>query len=47
MNKDITELFCFIDDFCNAIDKNVADELPSNGEKLTRIPEMKYSETLQ
>jgi hypothetical protein len=33
MNKDMTEISCFIDDFCNAIDKKFADELLYNGEK--------------
>ncbi|MGL9759580.1 MAG: IS982 family transposase, partial [Wolbachia sp.] len=27
MNKNITELFCLIDDFCNSVDKNFAEKL--------------------
>ncbi|MDN5248348.1 MAG: IS982 family transposase [Wolbachia endosymbiont of Tyrophagus putrescentiae] len=46
MNKNITELFCFIDDFCNEIDKNFAEKLLPNDKKPTRTPEITHSEIL-
>ena len=46
MNKNITELFCLIDDFCNAADKNFAEKLLPNGKKPTRTPEITHSEIL-
>lgn len=46
MNKNITELFCFVDDFCNAVDKNFADKLLQSGKKPTRTPEITHSEIL-
>jgi hypothetical protein len=46
MNKNITELFCFIDDFCNSVDKNFAEKLLPSRKKPTRTPEIKHSEIL-
>lgn len=46
MNKNITELFCFIDDYCKIIDENFANRLLSNGKKPTRVPEITYSEII-
>lgn len=46
MNKNITELFCLIDDFCKAVDKNFADKLLPSGKKPTRTPEITYPEIL-
>lgn len=46
MNKNITELFCFVDDFCKVVDKNFAEKLLPNGRKSTRTPEIKYSEIM-
>lgn len=46
MNKNITELFCFIDDFCNSVDKNFAEKLLPSSKKPTRTPEIKHSEIL-
>lgn len=44
MNKNITELFCLIDDFCNSVDKNFAEKLLPSGKKPTRTPEITHSE---
>ncbi|WCR54575.1 MAG: hypothetical protein PG981_001597 [Wolbachia endosymbiont of Ctenocephalides orientis wCori] len=46
MNKNITELFCFIDDFCNSIDKNFTEKLLPSGKKPTKTPEITHSEIL-
>lgn len=46
MNKNITELFCFVDDFCNAADKNFAEKLLPSRKKPTRTPEITHSEIL-
>ncbi len=46
MNKNITELFCFVDDYCKTIDENFANILLSSGKKPTRVPEIKYSEII-
>lgn len=46
MNKNITELFCFVDDYCKIIDENFANRLLSNGKKPTRVPEITYSEII-
>lgn len=46
MNKNITELFCFIDDYCKIIDENFASRLLANGKKPTRIPKITYSEII-
>lgn len=47
MKKDITALFCFVDDFCIVSDKLVNScYLPEGTKKATRIPEMSYSEIL-
>lgn len=46
MNKNITELFCLIDDFCNAADKNFAEKFLPSGKKPTRTPGITYSEIL-
>ncbi len=47
MNKNVTELFCFVDDYCKIIDKNFAGRLLSNGKKLTRVPEITHSEIIR
>jgi hypothetical protein len=45
MNHDITELFCFVDDFCKAFDEEIAKhQLPQNFKKPTRIPGITNSE---
>lgn len=44
MNKNITELFCLIDDFCNLVDKNFAEKLLPSGKKPTRTTEITHSE---
>ncbi|MBD0392032.1 IS982 family transposase [Wolbachia endosymbiont of Pentalonia nigronervosa] len=46
MNENITELFCFIDDFCNAIDKNFEKKLLPSGKKSSRMPGITHSEIL-
>ncbi|WP_168464681.1 IS982 family transposase [Wolbachia endosymbiont of Ctenocephalides felis wCfeT] len=46
MNKNITELFCFVDDFCKAINKNFAEKLLPSGKKPTRTPEITHSEII-
>jgi hypothetical protein len=46
MDKDITELFCLVDDFCKAIEENFADKLLSSNKKPTRIPEITLSEII-
>jgi transposase len=49
MFEDITELFCFIDDFCNAIQKEIAkNSISSSGapKKPTRAPALAASEIL-
>jgi hypothetical protein len=46
MNKNVTELFCLIDDFCKAIDKNFAGKFLPSGKKPTRTPEITHSEIL-
>ncbi|BDG76699.1 MULTISPECIES: IS982 family transposase [Wolbachia] len=46
MNKNVTELFCFVDDYCKIIDKNFAGRLLSNGKKPTRVPEITHSEII-
>jgi hypothetical protein len=48
MKKDITQLFCFVDDFCKAIDKWMKSKLLSNEylRKATREPDMSDSEII-
>lgn len=46
MSKDITKLFCLIDDFCKDIEKNFADKLLPSGKKPTRVPEITHSEII-
>lgn len=47
MKKDITALFCFVDDFCKASDELInSSYLPSSSKKATRTPEIRYSEIL-
>lgn len=46
MNKNVTELFCFVDDFCKAMNKNFAEKLLPSGKKPTRMPEITHSEIL-
>jgi hypothetical protein len=46
MKKDITELYCFVEDFCRVVDENFANKLLPNGKKPTRTPEITYSEIL-
>ncbi|THA19498.1 IS982 family transposase, partial [Wolbachia endosymbiont of Aedes albopictus] len=43
MNKNVTELFCFVDDFCKAINKNFAEKLLPNSKKPTRTPGITHS----
>ena len=46
MYKDITELYCFIDDFCQAVDHYVAHQgiAAQNQRAPTRTPDMRISE---
>lgn len=46
MKKDITELYCCVEDFCRAVDENFANKFLSNGKKPTRVPEIAHSEIL-
>ncbi|CAQ54157.1 transposase [Wolbachia endosymbiont of Culex quinquefasciatus JHB] len=46
MKKDITELYCCVEDFCRAVDDNFANRFLSNGKKPTRVPEIAHSEIL-
>lgn len=46
MKEKITEIFCCVDDFCNAIDQIFANKLLPSGKKTTRMPEITYSEIL-
>lgn len=46
MKEKITEIFCYVDDFCNAIDQNFANKLLPSGKKLTRMPEINVSEII-
>ncbi|NUX01491.1 IS982 family transposase, partial [Wolbachia endosymbiont of Madathamugadia hiepei] len=46
MHKNITELFCFVDDYCKIIDEKFASILLTNGKKPTRIPAITYSEII-
>lgn len=47
MKKDITALFCFVDDFVKISDKLInSSYLPESRKKATRIPDMEYSEIL-
>ena len=47
MNHDITELFCFIDDFCKAFDEELTKrQLSQNSKKPTRVPGLTSSEIL-
>ncbi|MDV2807395.1 IS982 family transposase, partial [Klebsiella pneumoniae subsp. pneumoniae] len=44
MKKDITELYCFIEDFCRIADEKFSERLISSSKKPTRIPEITTSE---
>lgn len=46
MKKDITELYCCVEDFCCMVDENFANMLVSNGRKPTRIPGITIPEIL-
>lgn len=46
MQKNITELYCFVDDFCYTVDANYADKLLPGDKKRTRVPEITISEIL-
>jgi len=46
MKKDITELYCCVEDFCRTVDDNFASMLLSKGRKPTRIPGITSSEIL-
>lgn len=48
MKKDITNLFCFVDDFCHAVDKWLNEQAITADAKrtLTRIPGMRVSEII-
>jgi hypothetical protein len=46
MKKDITELFCNIDDFCQAIDAYEKSTKMGTSRKPTRIPELTVSECM-
>ncbi|WCR57553.1 MAG: hypothetical protein PG980_000025 [Wolbachia endosymbiont of Ctenocephalides felis wCfeJ] len=37
MKKDITELYCCVEDFCYMVDENFANMLVSNGRKPTIV----------
>ncbi len=39
MHKNITELFCFVDDYCKIIDENLASRLLANGKNLQEYPQ--------
>ncbi len=43
MKKDITELYCFVEDFCCVVDKNFVNRLLSNGKKPTKTPGIMHS----
>ncbi len=40
MKKDITELYCFIEDFCRIADEKISGKLLSSGKNPTRIPKI-------
>lgn len=44
MNKNVTKLFFFVQDFCKAINKNFAEKLLPNSKNPTRTPEITHSE---
>lgn len=44
MKKDITELFCIIDDFCHGLDHHLSSHQLGSSRKATRVPEMSVSE---
>jgi hypothetical protein len=45
MRHDITELFCFVDDFCKEIDDELKKhQLPQSNRKPTRTPGLTDSE---
>ena len=46
MQKNITELYCFADDFCYTVDANYADKPLTRDKKRTRIPGITISEIL-
>jgi hypothetical protein len=46
MKKDITALFCFVDDFVKFSDKWISNSYLPISRKLTRTPEISYSEIL-
>ena len=47
MRYDITELFCFVDDFCKAFDEEITQrQLSQNSKKPTRVPGLTSSEIL-
>jgi transposase len=47
MNHDITELFCFVDDFCKAFDEEITKhQLPQNSKKPTRVPGLTNGEII-
>ena len=47
MKKDITALFCFVDDFVKFSDKWISNSYLPISRKLTRTPEISYSEILR
>ena len=49
MLKDITLLFCFVDDFCKECEKQMRNYLIENNKKMhkpTRVPELEMSEMI-
>ncbi|WP_333024138.1 hypothetical protein [Wolbachia endosymbiont of Pentidionis agamae] len=46
MKEKITEIFCIVDDFCNAIDKIFVNTLLPSGKKPTRIPSITIAESI-
>ena len=46
MQKNITELYCFVDDFCYTVDANYVDKFFPIDKKRTRIPGITISEIL-
>jgi hypothetical protein len=44
MKKDITELFCWVDDFCKSLDRHLSSHQLGPSRQPTRVPEMTLSE---
>ena len=44
MKKDITELFCWVDDFCKGLDRHLSSHQLGPSRQPTRVPEMMLPE---